>query len=275
MKLHDALPGHTPPPPAGAGAPHGTPHAAHPVAQNNPPGDTQAREQDDVMALVAHELRNPLHALSLQLKLARITAQGRGQDEALTQIVKAQGMLDRYSERVTLLLDLVSLQPGALPVRHTAIDLAALVRRLCDELAPEAGYRGVNLQAEAPDTLLAHSDPVMLTQVLDNLVLNALKHAGCRTVRVALTSTADHASIEVRDDGRGIAAADFERIFGKFGLGSATLRGSGLGLWIVRKLLAALGGTVSLISTPGCGATFTVRLPLHNDRTLERAEGPA
>ena len=60
---------------------------------------TAREERDDVFALVAHELRNPLHALSLQLKLTRITAQGHGHEASLAQIAKAQGMLDRYSER--------------------------------------------------------------------------------------------------------------------------------------------------------------------------------
>ncbi len=225
-------------------------------------------ERDDAFALVAHELRNPLHALTLQLALARTTAQTHGETASVAHIAKAQRLLARYSERVTMLLDLVTLQPNALPVKRRPVDLGELLRGLADSLLQEATFRSVTIHTDAPRGVLAHTDPVLLEQVVDNLLLNAFKHAGCRQVTLSLREeaapTGPQALIAVTDDGRGIALDDQERIFGKFGIAAASHRGTGtgLGLWIVRKLLDALGGTLSLRSSPGAGATFTVALPL-------------
>jgi two-component system OmpR family sensor kinase len=236
-----------------------------------PAAPSGGNERDDVFALVAHELRNPLHALTLQLALARATAQSRGEGFALEHILKAQSLLSRYSERVTVLLDLVTLQPGAYTVKSKKVDLGVLLHDLNDSLAHDATYRDVRVVLDlAPDVALT-TDPVLLEQVIDNLMLNAFKHASCTVVTLSLHVEGGHAVITVRDDGRGIAAEDQERIFGKFGVATNSQRGSGtgLGLWIVRKLLDALGGQLALTSAPGEGSAFSVRLPM-----TDRSEGP-
>jgi signal transduction histidine kinase len=222
------------------------------------------RERDDLLAMAAHELRNPLHGLSLQLRLARMAAEGGDAPGALQRVAKAEVMLSRYAERLSVLLDLARLNADAYPVSLQRVDLARTLRVLGETMAPEAEFRGVALHLHLPRTLEAVTDAGIVEQIVGNLLLNAFKHAACRNVTLSLQAEGPQAAqIVVSDDGRGIPPADQQRVFGKFAVGSDAERGSstGLGLWIVRKLLAALDGRLSLDSRPQAGSTFTLRLP--------------
>jgi signal transduction histidine kinase len=225
-------------------------------------------EREALAALVGHELRNPLHGLSLQLALARVTA--RDHPECEVQLAKAQAMLSRYSIRVTVLLDLLRLGGSAYPLAPRTLDLAALVGAVVDALGPEAAHWRVSLRLRAPDGLRAETDPMVVEQILQNLLINAFKHAHATDVVVRLRRVGDHALLCVADDGRGIEPSLRQRLLhGERPLGDAApgRAGSGLGLWIVRKLAAALGGDVRLRSAPGAGSVFIVRLPLSLPRT--------
>lgn len=222
----------------------------------------QLDERADLAALVGHELRNPLHGLTLQLALSRVTAQSRGQTESEAQIAKAQAMLARYVNRVTVLLDLVRLGGSTYPLARRPLDLAALVSGSLEALGPEAAHWGVALQWTAPPALPAESDPMVIEQILENLVLNAFKHARCRRVQVRLRRAGPRAVLSVADDGRGIDPALRARLLRRDGRAAPGPQGNGLGLWIVRKLANALGGEIRLRTAPGAGSVFTLRLPL-------------
>lgn len=227
----------------------------------------ELRERDDLLAIAAHELRNPLHALTLQLALARATAEGQQQADTAQRIAKAQATLARYADRVTVLLDLVRLQADAYPLKLQNVDLSALVGSVAAALAPEARFRGVALTVTAPPSCDAVTDALVLEQVLDNLLLNAFKHAACSTVGLELRCLPDDwVELVVADDGRGIAPEDQDRVFAKFGVGGASAQGNGagLGLWIVRKLVQALGGTIAVRSQAQAGCVFTLRIPMSN-----------
>lgn len=213
---------------------------------------------------MAHELRNPLHALTLQLAVAHASARTADPAQTERQIDRARAALARYTERVTLLLDLMTLDGAAFPQQRKRVDVAALMQVLVELLAEEARRRGVALHLHAPPELVVWTDPVLLEQVVENLLLNAFKHAACKEVRLSLRADGEQLLVQVADDGRGIAAQDRDRVFGKFGVAVHSQRGhgTGLGLWIVRKLCAALGGSVELDSAPGQGCTFRVRLPV-------------
>jgi signal transduction histidine kinase len=222
------------------------------------------RERDDLLAMAAHELRNPLHGLSLQLRLARMAAEGGDAAGSLQRVAKAEVMLERYVERLSLLLDLARLNADAYPVKLQRVDLARTLGVLADAMAPEAEFRGVALHLQLPDTLEVITDAGIVEQIVSNLLLNAFKLAACRNVTLSLQADGPQAVlIGVSDDGRGIPPADQQRVFGKFAVGRDNERGSGtgLGLWIVRKLLAALEGHLSLDSRPEAGTSFTLRLP--------------
>lgn len=225
----------------------------------------ELRERDDLLATAAHELRNPLHALTLQLQLARTLAEAQNQAETALRIAKAQKTLARYTDRVTVLMDLARLHSTAYPLTVTDVDLSAVVRAAAEGLTHEAHYRGVTLGVETPPACPAQADPLVVEQMLDNLMLNAFKHAACTRVTVTLRiPRIGWAEISVADDGRGIEPADQSRIFGKFDVATHSGRGegTGLGLWIVRKLVAAVGGSISLDSRCGSGSVFTLEFPI-------------
>lgn len=228
--------------------------------------------RDDILSLAAHELRNPLHALALQLALARTMAQSGEREQAVERIHRAELTLRRYSERVTVLMELLA-SPGAVyPLSPRPVDVHALLATLVDSLEQEARSRGIAMALDAAAAGVRRVDPVALEQVVDNLLLNAFKHSGATRVDVRVREAAGAWTVEVVDNGAGIAPADQARIFEKFAVARHSTRGSGtgLGLWIASRLVHAMQGALTLESAPGAGSAFAVRIPDHPSDLRER-----
>jgi len=223
--------------------------------------------RDDVLSVAAHELRNPLHALSLHLALARSTALAGNAAEAAERIRRAELTLKRYSERVTVLMELVASPAATYRLEQKKrIDVPALVAALVDSLGEEARSRGMTVQLvcdEADFHPMRVVDPVALEQVVDNLLLNAFKHSGASEVKVRLSSGARWWELQVEDNGHGIAAVDQDTIFEKFVKSDDRIRSSnfGLGLYFCRLAVEAHGGTLALAGDSEHGAVFEMRLP--------------
>jgi two-component system OmpR family sensor kinase len=228
-------------------------------------------QRDELLALAAHELRNPLHALSLHLSLARAMAASRGIGEVAERLARAQATLTRYSERVTVLMELLGSPNHRYPLSLARIDLAARLRLLVDNLEQEAGSRGMAIGFNAIGDCVGWCDSVVLEQIVDNLLLNAFKHSAASEVLLSVQCQAGVAVIEVADNGRGLMAEDQQHIFNKFSVATHGVRGSGsgLGLWIVRRLVEALHGSIELHSQPGSGARFTLQFPLRAHSTQQ------
>lgn len=231
--------------------------------------------RDDVLSVAAHELRNPLHALSMHLALARTTALAGNAAEAAERIRRAELTLRRYSERVTVLMELVASPAATYSLAHRRIDVPALVAALVDSLAEEARQRGMAVRVDCDEAAFGPMravDPVAFEQVVDNLLLNAFKHSCASQVTIRLSAGDGCWSLQVEDNGHGIAAADQELVFGKFAVATHSSRGAGtgLGLWIVSRLVQAMGGEISLRSGPEQGCTFTVRIPERDDMSTNR-----
>ena len=231
--------------------------------------------RDDVLALAAHELRNPLHALSLHLALARTTAQAGNAEEAAERVRRAELTLKRYSERVTVMMELLASPGVTYPLARRRIDVPALIANLVDSLDQEGRSRGIAVRVvcdEATFGPMRAVDPVAFEQVVDNLLLNAFKHSGASEVAIRLSSTERTWSVQVEDNGAGIALADQQTIFEKFAVATHSSRGAGtgLGLWIVTRLVQAMDGEITLDSAPGTGCLFTVQIPEADDMSTHR-----
>ena len=231
--------------------------------------------RDDILALAAHELRNPLHALSLHLALARATAQAGHSEEAADRIRRAELTLKRYSERVTVLMELLASPGVTYPLAPRRVDVPALVVTLADSLEQEARSRGITLDVvvdEATFGPMRAVDPVAFEQVVDNLLLNAFKHSGASRVTLRLLPGTDAWTLQVEDNGGGIALEDQQSIFEKFAVATHSARGAGtgLGLWIVTRLVQAMDGQIRLQSAPGTGCIFAVRIPEADDMSTTR-----
>jgi signal transduction histidine kinase len=145
------------------------------------------------------------------------------------------------------------------------MDLVEFVGELAQRLEAQARAVGVTLRFELPhEPLILFGDRLRLEQVLTNLVTNAIKYGAGRPVHIRVEERPEWAALLVQDQGIGIAPEDQARIFGRFERATSTHQSQslGLGLYICREIVTAHGGTISVTSAPGQGATFQVLLPL-------------
>jgi signal transduction histidine kinase len=205
--------------------------------------------QADFVADASHELRTPLTALRLRLENL---PEGVDRDAALRES-------RRLSELVDGLLALARADSGV--EGGVRVDASELVHDRCDAWRPVAEEHGVTLLAEAPGPLEVRTVPGRLTQVLDNLLANALEVSPPgTTVTLSARSSAPWIEIHVTDQGPGLSAEQRERAFDRFWRAGSGEGGSGLGLAIVLRLVAADDGEVELLEAHGGGIDAVVRL---------------
>jgi signal transduction histidine kinase len=220
--------------------------------------------RDRFLAIAAHELRNPMAPLVLQvgqlLKSARKGELSRVTDglELLETIVA------RYVKRANVLLDVSRLASDRVTLEPTTLDIGAWVARIAAGFAPAAAQAGSELLLEAPEGLVGYFDRMAIEQILENLLSNAIKFGPGKPVEVAVRGEGGRVRISVGDHGPGISPEDQERIFAPFEqvIARAEGGGFGVGLWVVDRLVAEMGGVIELDSRLGKGAIFSVVLPL-------------
>src|SRR6185437_6773155 len=145
---------------------------------------------------------------------------------------------------------------------HCSIDLAAVAAEAVVLVDSTAQERGVTIEIEATDSLPAEAEERAVTQIIVNLLSNAIRHSPASgRIRLTFARTEGTASVSVTDEGPGIAAVDQQRIFERFERANPKEGGTGLGLAISRRLARSMGGDVTLDSAPGEGARFTLTLP--------------
>lgn len=159
-----------------------------------------------------------------------------------------------------------SLESNALTLTRRPTDLSELVALAVDSAKPRAVLAGVEVELTAEPEVAAHVDFRRLSQVIDNLLSNAVKFTRPGgTIRVAVSTTADQAQIEIADDGIGIPADELSGLFERFVRATNATKdaipGTGIGLAIVKKLTELHGGKVSVESVEGRGSTFRVSIP--------------
>ena len=228
------------------------------------------RARDQLWGVARHELRTPLSSLGLQLQLAeRLAQQQPGGEDAISRVLPkiqaARRQVERLSNLISELLDTTRAQAGRLELKCEEVDLPALVRELAERHRQEAAHAGSTLHVSAPARLTGYWDRSRLEQVVVNLLTNAIKYGEGKSIHVSVKQLDTAAAcLEVRDEGMGIEPESLERIFQPFErTREARKRGGlGLGLFIVRQLVEAHGGTIQVDSRPGRGSTFTVELPL-------------
>ncbi len=223
--------------------------------------------KDTLLANVSHDLRTPLTAILGHVELMRRRALDDKQEQAVDVIERNARRLLRL---VNDLLVLAQVRAGTLTLESQPVDLSRIAAEATALLTPLADCAGVRMAVRCPAReTIVDGDPQRLSQLLDNLIANAVKFTpagGTVTVRVR-----DHrgsVSLEVDDTGAGIPDVDRERLFEAFTRGAATdAPGTGLGLSIVKAIADAHGATIDIRSRPGHGTRFTV--------TFDRSAGPS
>ena len=236
----------------------------------------------DFIANASHELRTPLAALLGFIE----TLQGPAKNDPVARekfLGIMQGQATRMARLIDDLLSLSRIELNAHLQPNTPLDLAPIVRQVADGLQTLARDREVVIKVVAPpDALIVLGDRDELIRALENLVENALKYgAAGKRIDITLTRGQTRAGVPevrvaVRDYGPGIAPEHLPRLTERFYrvdvADSRAQGGTGLGLALVKHVLNRHGGRLSIESTPGAGASFTMHLPLHTDNFRQTNE---
>jgi signal transduction histidine kinase len=221
--------------------------------------------QENFLAVVAHELRNPLGPilLAVEVLLDELTNKPLDRASLVTRVSGLRGYVERLRRDLDRLLDFSRTRAGRMDLRPELTDLSAVVRQTLTEMRPliEHSRCEVRLAASQPQT--GFWDRMRLEQVIWNLVSNALKYGAGAPVDVSTTGDEETAAFLISDRGMGISPEEQDAAFRKFERLSEHTKhtGFGIGLWLVKRNVDAMGGSIVLDSQVGVGTKFTVTLP--------------
>ena len=217
----------------------------------------------EFLAIVAHEMRQPLNAGLAALQVLRSATDTKGRERAC-QIIERQ--LARLSRLVEDLLDTRRLDLRMARLRKARIDLCRLITEMAETVRPQTDDKHLLLQVDVPASpVWVEADAARVCQVLSNLLLNAIQHTPASgRIAIALRQSPARAVLTVRDTGCGISPAMLPHVFEPFRRGHTVERtGLGLGLAIARQLVELHGGSIRVTSSSPVGGTeFTVSLPM-------------
>lgn len=224
------------------------------------------RRKDEFLAMLAHELRNPLAAIVGAVNLAIRPDAAAFVPESLDVIRRQSSNLSRL---VSDLLDVARVSRGKLELRREVVDAALIARQAARSVRPLVERKRQTLTIETPTIpLYVEADPMRLEQIVGNLLNNAAKYTESEgRISLSVSRERDEAVLRVADDGVGIDAEMLPRVFDLFAQVDQTLArtegGLGIGLTLVKNLVEMHGGTIEAASEVGRGSVFTIRLRAH------------
>jgi signal transduction histidine kinase len=235
------------------------------------------RVRQDFLSIAGHELKTPLTSVMLNLRAVDNSLRGSARADDDPRLAARWQALGRQVARldglVDQLLDVSRITAGKMALAPEPIELGELVREVVSRFSPTFTPEIATVDVHAASPVEGLWDRLRLEQILTNLLSNAVKYGAGRPISVEVGAAGPGADAEawiaVRDRGIGMSEGELGRIFGRFerAVSERNYGGLGLGLWIVRQVVDAMGGTISVESQPDRGSTFTVRLP-------RRARGP-
>jgi PAS domain S-box-containing protein len=226
------------------------------------------RARDQFLSIASHELKTPLTSMKLHLQSLRRNIE-LGREEALQRNrlhhfgIQSEKQVDRLNRLVDDMLDISRLATGKLAIHRERFELTTLVQDVIEHLRPQIDQARCSIALNVSTQIEGEWDRFRLEQVLINLLTNAARYGAGKPIEVDVGRTDEWARISVRDYGRGIAPEDHARIFQQFerAVSERDISGLGLGLFIARQIVTMHGGSISVESTLGEGAVFTVLVP--------------
>lgn len=222
--------------------------------------------RDEFLSIASHELRTPLTSLSLQLQILAMKSRGVKKEEDLKTVEEISNRSLRAARRLTQLLDelldLTRLRLGKLEIKRERCDLVPVVFDAVATLGAEAASKGSEIAVRAASSVNGEFDSLRMSQVVTNLVSNAIKYGNGNPIDVWVERQGNRSVVAVKDRGHGIPSDKLAQIFDRFerAEADAAITGLGLGLYITRQIVEAHGGKIRVDSEPGQGSTFVVEL---------------
>jgi signal transduction histidine kinase len=234
---------------------------------------------EELVTVLAHDLRNYLQPLHMRLELLRLRAQREARKEDADDAEASARSVLRLGSLISDILDVARIDQGVFQIQPEFVDLGALVRDTAAMLSTPDHPVQVTVQAGEPVELLV--DPRRIRQCIENIVANALQKSPAKApVSVYVTLQASRpdgalAKVDVVDQGPGIPENMLPHVFDRFVTGAKQAGGLGLGLYLAKRIAGVHGGDLSVESQPGKGARFSLTLPLSRGKPATRAEAPA
>jgi signal transduction histidine kinase len=222
------------------------------------------KAHDDFLSVASHELKTPLTVLKLKVQNLLRRRTNVDASRVAEELSNANRQIDRLTSLMEMMLDVTRVESGKLSLETERVDLAAVLREMGARHTEEATRARSSLAVRVPESLFCVCDRARIEQVVGHLLRNAITHCEGSEVVLELEQVGSEAAIRVRDRGAGIESADHVRIFGRFERAASARHfgGLGLGLWLSDAIVKAHGGRITVVSAPGQGSTFEVRLPV-------------
>jgi signal transduction histidine kinase/CheY-like chemotaxis protein len=215
------------------------------------------------LASASHDLRQPIHALSLfsgSLQMRPMDPRTAAIAQQIDQAVKSLG------SQLDALLDISRLDAGVIERTISTVDLQGTLAQLADEFRPQADAKGLKLSARGAAGIYVRTDPTLFQRIVRNLLSNAIKYTDHGRVELSAERVGSHCRVRVADTGPGIPPSEHAHIFEEFyqlqNPERDRSKGLGLGLAIVQRLTQLLGVELQLESAPGVGSCFRIELPI-------------
>lgn len=226
------------------------------------------RMKSEFISIASHQLRTPLTSVKTYAHLLAAGYQGkltRDQRKFMTIILNS---VERMSDLIDILLDVSRIEAGKIEVILKPTDIKELIRKILKELEPQAAAKHITLSFKAPQRrLYGEIDQVLTTEIITNLLSNSIKYTPARgKAGISIDHDDKNLLLTVSDSGYGIPLSDQTRIFSKFfrsdNITQREPSGSGLGLYLVKKIVETMHGKIRFESIPEQGTTFFVELPV-------------
>lgn len=224
------------------------------------------RSRDEFFAIASHELKTPITSIKLQTQLLVQTFLNRSTFD-IAKVVDKLKLIDIQVDRLIVLidnlLDITMIKNGKLELKRERIDVCAVVASVVFRLSEQAKKRNVEIQLNAPPSAYGWWDRMVIEQIATNLLSNAIKYGAGNAVTISVSTGDRRLRLEVQDRGIGIPKEEQERIFGYFDRlkMAPEVAGLGLGLYVTKKFVDALGGKIQVESELGKGSKFIIELP--------------
>jgi CheY-like chemotaxis protein len=227
--------------------------------------ERSSKEKTRFIANASHDLRQPLHALGLYLDSLD---NNKSEEDKTIILKKSKQSLKSLDNLFSSLLDISNIDAGAITIAPLHFKLSQLFEEVTDHIKGTANEKGIRLKVEVDNELSAFCDPVLSGRCLRNIAINAIHHSECSEITLIASTEKNNIIISISDNGKGIASENLDLIFEEFqqldNPHRDRMKGLGLGLTIVKRLLKLQGHKLEVESEVGFGTTFKVSLPYGN-----------